>query len=69
MIALPTLNTSSGAHLALAQLSHKAKASEAAMDNYQRALIDDPWLWEAFTGLCDLGKLLGRVASRKKQAH
>lgn len=34
------------------------------MDNYQRALIDDPWSWEAFTGLCDLGECPGRVASK-----
>lgn len=44
------------AHLTLAQLSHKGKVSEAAMDNYQRALTEEPWLWEAFIGLCDLGK-------------
>lgn len=25
------------------------------MDYYTRALADDPWLWEAFTGLCDVG--------------
>ncbi|OCF36805.1 anaphase-promoting complex subunit 3 [Kwoniella heveanensis BCC8398] len=48
-------STSASAHLLLASLSHKGKAPEAAVDNYVRALQDDPWLWEAFTGLCDIG--------------
>ncbi|WRT66427.1 uncharacterized protein IL334_003383 [Kwoniella shivajii] len=55
---LPTpspASTSASAHLTLACLSHKGKAPEAAVENYQKALQEDPWLWEAFTGLCDIG--------------
>ncbi|WWC94206.1 hypothetical protein V866_001046 [Kwoniella sp. B9012] len=48
-------STSASAHLLLASLSHKGKAPEIAIENYQKALQEDPWLWEAFTGLCDIG--------------
>ncbi|WWC62030.1 uncharacterized protein I303_104617 [Kwoniella dejecticola CBS 10117] len=54
---LPTpspASTSASAQLMLAQLSHKGKAPETAIDSYQKALQEDPWLWEAFTGLCDI---------------
>ncbi|WVF71504.1 hypothetical protein IAT40_006310 [Kwoniella sp. CBS 6097] len=55
-LAIPTpASTSTSAHLLLASLSHKGKAPEAAVENYIKALQDDPWLWEAFTGLCDIG--------------
>ncbi|WVQ99447.1 hypothetical protein IAU59_006582 [Kwoniella sp. CBS 9459] len=56
--SLPTFNpasTSASAHLLLASLSHKGKAPEVAVENYVKALQDDPWMWEAFTGLCDTG--------------
>ncbi|ODO09833.1 hypothetical protein I350_02052 [Cryptococcus amylolentus CBS 6273] len=43
------------AHLLLATLSQKSKATETAVDSYKKALEEDPWLWEAFTGLCDIG--------------
>lgn len=39
-----------------AQLSHKSKAHAQAVEYYTKALNDDPWLWEAFTGLCDVGE-------------
>ncbi|WVW83972.1 hypothetical protein I302_105995 [Kwoniella bestiolae CBS 10118] len=55
---LPTpsaASTSASAHLLLASMSHKGKAPEIAIENYQKALQEDPWLWEAFTGLCDIG--------------
>ncbi|WWC89266.1 uncharacterized protein L201_004187 [Kwoniella dendrophila CBS 6074] len=48
-------STSASAHLLLASMSHKGKAPEIATENYQQALQEDPWLWEAFTGLCDIG--------------
>ncbi|KAK8864454.1 hypothetical protein IAR55_001703 [Kwoniella newhampshirensis] len=55
-LALPSpASTSASAHLLLADLSSKGKAPEAAVGNYKQALQYDPWLWEAFTGLCDLG--------------
>ena len=41
----------------LGNLSHKGKASEQAVEAYTKALQEDPWLWEAFTGLCDIGEL------------
>lgn len=40
----------------LAALSHKGKAPVQAVEYYTRALGEDPWLWEAFTGLCDIGE-------------
>ena len=40
----------------MAALSRKGKAPEQAVDAYARALAEDPWLWEAFVGLCDIGK-------------
>lgn len=41
----------------LARLSQKGKNTELATEYYQKALIEDPWLWEAFTSLCDTGQL------------
>lgn len=57
--ALPTHNaveTVATASLLAAQLSHKSKAMTQATEYYTRALTDDPWLWEAFTGLCDISE-------------
>ncbi|WWD17246.1 hypothetical protein CI109_101684 [Kwoniella shandongensis] len=55
-IAIPSpASTSASAHLLLANLSNKGKASEAAVENYKQALLEDPWMWEAFIGLCDIG--------------
>ncbi|WVN88371.1 uncharacterized protein L203_103577 [Cryptococcus depauperatus CBS 7841] len=54
IIPSPT-STPASAFLLLANLSYKSKASEAAIENYKKALEEDPWLWEAFTGLCDIG--------------
>ncbi|RSH87314.1 anaphase-promoting complex subunit cdc27 [Saitozyma podzolica] len=48
-------SSSSSAALLLAKLSHKGKSPAVAAEQYTRALSLDPWLWEAFTGLCDLG--------------
>ncbi|WWC70049.1 uncharacterized protein I206_103993 [Kwoniella pini CBS 10737] len=48
-------STSASAHLMLASLSYKGKAPATAIENYQKALQEDPWLWEAVTGLCDIG--------------
>ncbi|WVQ72495.1 hypothetical protein IAR50_002050 [Cryptococcus sp. DSM 104548] len=48
-------STPATAHLLLATLSQKSKAQETAVDSYRKALEEDPWLWEAFTGLCDMG--------------
>ena len=42
----------------MATLSHKGKAPEQAAESYTRALAEDPWCWEAFIGLCDIGELL-----------
>ncbi|ORX36600.1 hypothetical protein BD324DRAFT_455414 [Kockovaella imperatae] len=56
---LPSLSPSLSAatpHLMLARLSHKGKAPEQAVEAYTKALQEDPWLWEAFTGLCDIGE-------------
>ncbi|CAD6591303.1 MAG: anaphase-promoting complex subunit cdc27, partial [Tremellales sp. Tagirdzhanova-0007] len=53
--ALSPASTTATAHLLLASLSHKGKAPEQAVEHYAKALQDDPWLWEAFTGLCDIG--------------
>ncbi|KLT43995.1 TPR-like protein [Cutaneotrichosporon oleaginosum] len=52
-----TIETAATASLLAAQLSHKSKASTPGtpIEYYTRALTDDPWLWEAFTGLCDIG--------------
>lgn len=41
----------------LASLSHKGKSPVQAVEYYTKALSEDPWLWEAFTGLCDIGEL------------
>ena len=49
-------STSASAHMLLASLSHKGKAPEHAVEQYTKALQEDPWLWEAFTGLCDIGQ-------------
>jgi len=59
MIALPTLDTQASAataYLTLANLSHKGKVTAVAFENYKKALLEDPWAWEAFTGLCDIGQ-------------
>lgn len=58
MTALPTptpSETAATASLLLASLSHKGKGPALAVEQYTRALAEDPWLWEAFTGLCDIG--------------
>jgi hypothetical protein len=58
MIALPTPDTPSfgpSVYLTLANLSHKGKVTAVAYENYRKALLEDPWSWESFTGLCDLG--------------
>jgi anaphase-promoting complex subunit 3 len=58
--AIPTLcsaSTSATAHLTLAILSHKGKAPESAVQHYIKALEEESWLWEAFTGQCDIGEL------------
>ncbi|KAK4685351.1 anaphase-promoting complex subunit 3, partial [Tremellales sp. Uapishka_1] len=55
---LPTLNSansSANASLLLASLSHKGKAPAVAVEQYTKAMTEDPWSWEAFTGLCDMG--------------
>ncbi|BEI86770.1 hypothetical protein CcaverHIS002_0701160 [Cutaneotrichosporon cavernicola] len=57
-LTLPNHNaveTAATASLLAAQLSHKSKATTQAIEYYTRGLTDDPWLWEAFTGLCDIG--------------
>ncbi|KAL1411551.1 anaphase-promoting complex subunit cdc27 [Vanrija albida] len=57
-MTLPTptpSETAATASLLLASLSHKGKAPALAAEQYTRALAEDPWLWEAFTGLCDIG--------------
>ena len=59
IVALPTLDfhgSAAGAYLALANLSHKGKVTAVAYENYKKALLEDPWSWESFTGLCDLGQ-------------
>jgi anaphase-promoting complex subunit 3 len=59
MIALPTLDiqaSAATAYLTLASLSHKGKVTAVAFENYKKALLEDPWSWEAFTGLCDIGQ-------------
>ncbi|WVR07101.1 hypothetical protein IAU60_004140 [Kwoniella sp. DSM 27419] len=48
-------SSSASSHLLLANLSYKGKAPEVAAEHYAKALEEDPWLWEAFTGLCDIG--------------
>lgn len=58
LLGLPTPTpaaTAATASLLLASLSHKGKASAQAVDHFRLALGHDPWLWEAFTGLCDVG--------------
>lgn len=49
-------STSATAYLMMASLSRKGKSPEQAVEAYARALGEDPWLWEAFTGLCDIGQ-------------
>jgi anaphase-promoting complex subunit 3 len=58
-LALPTLDihgSAASAYLTLANLSHKGKVTAVAYENYRKALVADPWSWESFTGLCDLGQ-------------
>lgn len=45
-------------NLLLAKLSQKGKSTQTAVDYYQKALGEDPWLWEAFKGMCDMGQSL-----------
>ncbi|KAL7421649.1 anaphase-promoting complex subunit cdc27 [Cryptotrichosporon argae] len=53
---LSTVETPATASLLLATLAHKSKApGSSAPELYLAALADDPYLWEAFTGLCDTG--------------
>lgn len=47
---------SAAPNLLLARMSQKAKGADVAAVYYGKALADDPWLWEAFTGLCDIGE-------------
>ncbi|WVQ80743.1 hypothetical protein IAT38_002848 [Cryptococcus sp. DSM 104549] len=55
-LSLPSpASNAASAFLLLASLSTKGKAPETAVENYRKALDEDPWLWEAFTGLCDIG--------------
>lgn len=57
--ALPVVTpaeTAATANLMLASLSHKGKSPMQAVEFYTKALSEDPWLWEAFTGLCDIGE-------------
>lgn len=59
ILDLPTpypSSTSASTHLMMATLSHKGKAPEQAVEGYSKALTEDGWLWEAFTGLCDVGE-------------
>jgi anaphase-promoting complex subunit 3 len=56
--ALPTLDvhgSPADAYLTSATLSHKGKVTATAFENYKKALLEDPWSWESFTGLCALG--------------
>lgn len=58
-VALPVVTpaeTAATANLMLATLSHKGKSPVQAVEFYSKALAEDPWLWEAFTGLCDIGE-------------
>ena len=41
----------------MAFLAKQAKSPDLAAEHYSKALKDDPWCWEAFLGLCDLGEL------------
>ncbi|WVQ88959.1 hypothetical protein IAS59_002701 [Cryptococcus gattii] len=55
-LTLPTPSSNPAtAYLLLANLSHKGKSPETAIENYRKALDEDPWMWEAFTSLCDVG--------------
>ncbi|OXC67525.1 hypothetical protein AYX13_04034 [Cryptococcus neoformans] len=55
-LALPAPSSNAAAaYLLLANLSHKGKSPETAIENYRKALDEDPWMWEAFTNLCDVG--------------
>lgn len=57
-LALPAPSSNpAAAYLLLANLSHKGKSPETAIENYRKALDEDPWMWEAFTSLCDVGAL------------
>lgn len=57
-LALPAPSSNAAtAYLLLANLSHKGKSPETAIENYRKALDEDPWMWEAFTNLCDVGTL------------
>ena len=71
-IGIPSLcpaNTSATSSLLLAKLTHKGKLPEAAVEQYTKCLQEDPWLWEAFTGLCDIGKcVLERLSSHSGSA-
>lgn len=59
-VALPVVTpaeTAATANLMLASLSHNGKSPVQAVEFYTKALAEDLWLWEAFTGLCDIGEL------------
>nr|KIR87804.1 anaphase-promoting complex subunit 3 [Cryptococcus tetragattii IND107] len=63
-LALPAPSSNPAtAYLLLANLSHKGKSPETAIENYRKALDEDPWMWEAFTSLCDVGTPDFTVAS------
>ncbi|ADV20325.1 anaphase-promoting complex subunit 3 [Cryptococcus gattii E566] len=63
-LTLPTPSSNPAtAYLLLANLSHKGKSPETAIENYRKALDEDPWMWEAFTSLCDVGTLDFTVVS------
>lgn len=49
----------------MASLSRKGKEPEQAVEAYARALAEDPWLWEAFVGLCDIGESWRKVESAR----
>ncbi|KAK1924267.1 hypothetical protein DB88DRAFT_540332 [Papiliotrema laurentii] len=74
----PTLTpttTAATAQLLMAGLSRKGKAPQQAAEAYSRALVEDPWLWEAFVGLCDIGapppveKLFPNPPSTRPASH
>lgn len=59
--------TAATASLLLASLSHKGKAPAQAVEHYTRALNEDPWLWEAYVGLCDIGERTSRISISNSQ--
>lgn len=53
---LTPISTAATAQLLMATLSRRGKAPQQAAEAYKAALGEDPWLWEAFVGLCDIGE-------------